>query len=98
MTLPQRGDLRRRQRLAFGRHALGFIRRGYALQQEAIRRIAWLDGCTTFPSFNRQRGSIEPQARFLLECAMTCDTSLCEEGLDLLEIIDLHIRCHAVAG
>src|SRR5437879_3675535 len=64
--LPQRGELRRCQRLTFERHALGFIRRRHALQQEATSRIAGLDGCTTSPSFNGERGSIEPQASFLL--------------------------------
>src|SRR5207302_9243435 len=56
-----------RQRLTLRRHALGFVGRRHALQQQAASCIAGLYGGTTSTSFDWERSGIEPKARFLLE-------------------------------
>jgi len=69
------------------RHTSGIDRRHNPLEQQTFRRIPGPDDRTRLAALQRQGRRIEPQFPFLLQGAMTRETSFAKDGLHALQIV-----------
>ena len=87
---PQRGNLLRRQALAFGGHYLVRVLRNHSQDDLALGALARQEKrFTGFATSQRIRLSIQPQVVFLFIRPVTLETALNENGLNISREIDL---------
>jgi hypothetical protein len=81
------GDLLRRQRVTFRRHPLRFLCGRYSRYKQTLLRVARNNHWTTRATVEHELNCVQPQVRFLLQCAMARETPFRKHPFDIALIV-----------
>src|SRR5262249_48369826 len=77
-----------RDSLALGRHALGDVRRGAAIDEQAFPALAGLDGRPALAAAADELRGVQPESRLLTDRPVATCAPLGQYRLDLASVVD----------